>query len=125
MSIPGVQLDAALVETNIVRFTVEQKLMKNLKIDYFGIKDKMKEEHKILCNAGFHNDNIRFVTHRDVNRQDCENALKAIRQILTPVAPITPAKASPNKTAKDSKKAAQDSSSSSSSDVEKESKKAT
>lgn len=97
--------------------------MKNLKIDYFGIKDKMKEDHKILCNAGFHNDNIRFVTHRDVNREDCEHALKAIRQILTHVAPSAPVKAQPKKAAKDSKKAAKDSSSSSSSDEEKEGKK--
>jgi threonine aldolase len=91
-------LDAALVETNIVRFIIEPKLMKSLKIDYFGIKDKMKEEHKILCNAGFHNDNIRLVTHRDVNRKDCENALVALKQILTP--PVAFVKAEAKKAVK-------------------------
>jgi len=107
-------LDVALVETNIVRFTIEPKLLRSLKIDYFGIKEKMKEEHKILCNAGFHNDNIRLVTHRDVNRKDCENAIAALKQILTP--PVGFVKSEAKRAAKAAKKPA---SSSSSSDDEK------
>lgn len=104
-------MNAAIVETNIVRFTIEPTLLRSLKIDYFGIKEKMKEEHKILCNSGFHNDNIRLVTHRDVNRKDCEKAIVALKKVLTP--PTAPIKSEAKRATKAAKKPASSSSSSS------------
>ena len=43
---------------------------------------KLKEEYNVLCNPGFANDNVRFVTHRDVSRAQCEHALASIKTIL-------------------------------------------
>ena len=66
--IPGIIIDPKTVETNILYFTFENELKKKIGLDYRGFMFKMKEEHNILCNAGFNNDYIRFVTHRDVSR---------------------------------------------------------
>jgi len=39
-------------------------------------------EHNVLA-AGIDPDNMRFVTHLDVSREDCEAALEAIRSICS------------------------------------------
>ena len=54
---------------------------KRIKLDHFGFAKAMAEEG-VLCNPGFANDYIRFVTHRDVNRKDCETAIKAVKSIM-------------------------------------------
>ena len=70
--IPGLVIDPLSVETNILRFEFDAKTKRRLKTDYVKFVGRLKEEEKILCNAGFANDNIRFVTHRDVSRKQCE-----------------------------------------------------
>ena len=80
--VPGILIDPALVETNIVRFEIEPTLLKKLRMDYYGVADRLKDEYEILCNAGFSNDNIRLVTHRDVNRKDCEKVIKSLKSML-------------------------------------------
>ena len=82
--IKGVELNPADVETNIVRFTIDAKLLKNLKLDYIKIAGKLREDHDILLNAGFRNDWLRIVTHRDVSRKHCESLVKALNTMLTP-----------------------------------------
>ena len=57
------------METNILRFEFDQKTKRRLKTDYKKFAGQLKEEEHILCNAGFANENIRFVTHRDVSRE--------------------------------------------------------
>ena len=78
----GVKINPKTVETNILYFTFEPELMERLKIDYRGFATKMKEQEGILCNAGFLNDYIRFVTHRDVSRKECEKAIKAVKKLI-------------------------------------------
>ena len=56
--------------------------MRRLKLDYRKFAGLLRDDHNILCNAGFANDNVRFVTHRDVSRDQCEKALKAVKTIL-------------------------------------------
>ena len=55
--------------------------MEKMKLDYRGFSTKMKENEDILCNAGFNNDYIRFVTHRDVSREACEKAIRAVKNL--------------------------------------------
>ena len=80
--IPGIQIEPELVETNILRFTVEPKPRKRGGVDYRKFVGRLREEHQVLCNAGFANDNVRFVTHRDVSREHCEKALKAVKSLI-------------------------------------------
>ena len=77
--IPGVRIDPSIVETNILRFTFEPETQARMGLDYRDFSLKLKEEHDVLCNAGFNNEYIRFVTHRDVSREMCERAIKAVR----------------------------------------------
>ena len=67
--IKGIRIDPVSVETNILRFEFEDSLMKKMRCDYHQFAARLKEEENILCNSGFANDNIRFVTHRDVSRE--------------------------------------------------------
>ena len=79
---PGILIDPSIVETNILRFTVAPKVMRRLKCNYRQFVGKLSEDHGVLCNAGFANDNVRFVTHRDVSRKQCEQALKAVKTLI-------------------------------------------
>ena len=54
-----------------------------MKLDYFGFNNKLKEEKQILANASFKNDFIRLVTHRDVQRKECEKIVKAIKELTS------------------------------------------
>ena len=67
--IPGIEIDPTVVETNILRYHIEKKALKRIKCDYKKFVGRLKEDHGVLCNAGFANDNVRFVTHRDVSRK--------------------------------------------------------
>lgn len=77
--IEGVIVNEKEVETNILRCRLEPELIQKLEIDYRGLSAKMRHEYSVLCNPGFGNDYIRFVTHRDVSRQDCEHTVKALK----------------------------------------------
>lgn len=78
-SIPGIVIDPSTVDTNIVRFKIEDKALKRAKLDHDGIKFKLKEDHQILCTSGFHNNNIRLVTHRQATRPHCEKVLVVLK----------------------------------------------
>lgn len=80
-TIKGVVIDPAIVETNIIRFSFEPRVLKNLKTDYFGIGDRLKAEN-ILINVNVKNDGLRAVAHRDVSRPDFEKLVSAIKTIL-------------------------------------------
>jgi len=76
--IPGVQLDPNIVETNILRFSVDQE-----NLERAGAKDhnqfsSILKNHGILC-RDFGNTCIRMITHRDISRQDCETAVNAFK----------------------------------------------
>ena len=66
--IEGVIVNPAEVETNILRFRFEPRIMKRMRCDYHGFVARLREEESILANSGFGNDYVRFVTHRDVSR---------------------------------------------------------
>ena len=50
-------------------FSFDEKVMKRMRCDYFGLVTRLREEENILCIPGFANDSLRFVTHRDVSRE--------------------------------------------------------
>ena len=70
-AIPGVRIDAARVETNIVIFEVD---------DAFALVGALHEAGVEVTPLG--PDRIRMVTHLDVDRAGCELALAAIRDTL-------------------------------------------
>ena len=70
--IKGILVNPAEVETNILRFRFEPSLMKKMRCDYHQFVARLREEESILANSGFANDYVRFVTHRDVSREQCE-----------------------------------------------------
>lgn len=41
-SIPGIQIDASKIETNIVRFKIADKTLKRIKLDHDGVKIKLR-----------------------------------------------------------------------------------
>jgi threonine aldolase len=73
-SIPGIQLDPAKVETNIVIFGFDHPK--------YSIKEflaKMKEQAVLaLATTG----GIRFVTHKDVGDEDVDRAINAFQKLL-------------------------------------------
>lgn len=75
-------VEPELVETNILRFTVKPSVMRKMKLDYRKLSARLREEHLVLCNAGFANDNVRFVTHGDVSTEQCKKAVKAVKTVL-------------------------------------------
>ena len=81
-SIPGVIIDPSIVETNILRFTIRPTYLRKLKLDYRGVSARLKQDYNVLLNAGFANDNLRMVTHRDVSRAQCEQAVMAVKDLL-------------------------------------------
>ena len=84
-TIEGVLIEPELVETNILRFRFKNDVFKRMKLtDYRGFVGRLKEEDQILANAGFANDYVRFVTHRDVSQAQCETVIKAVKRIVNP-----------------------------------------
>jgi threonine aldolase len=73
--IAGVRLNVSRVETNIVIFEVTKK----------GAPEVVQGllERQILASA-IGPKHIRFVTHMDVDRTDCESAIAAMQQIFSP-----------------------------------------
>ncbi len=74
-SLPGIVIDLARVQTNIVIFTVKRK-----DLDAPGLIVKLAE-HGIKAFA-ITPDSIRMVTHKDVNRAGILRTLEVLRTIL-------------------------------------------
>ena len=74
--IPGIKLDPAKVQTNILIFDVSGTRMTSAEIS------KKLAERGVLAN-GVNAELMRFVTHCDVNRADCEKAMDAMKSICT------------------------------------------
>jgi threonine aldolase len=72
--IPGIQIDPARVVTNILVFDISGTGMNTAEFSQkLGAK-------KVLAN-GINPEQMRFVTHMDVNREDCQRALDVIQTI--------------------------------------------
>ncbi len=76
-SVPGVEIDLATVETNIVVARLSGG-------DSAGFAAEMKRQGVIVSVIGV--DTVRFVTHCDVSREDCERAVEVAVGVLAPVA---------------------------------------
>jgi threonine aldolase len=74
-SIPGVKIDAATVETNILVFELTGSSPNALEVT------RRLAERNVLA-SGIGAQQMRLVTHMDVDRQGCEQALEAMRSIL-------------------------------------------
>jgi threonine aldolase len=72
--VPGIRIDLETVQTNIVIFDVSGTGM--LANDIIG---KLKERN-VVCGS-VNPQTIRFVTHLNVSRKDCEQALKAMESV--------------------------------------------
>jgi threonine aldolase len=73
--LPGIKLDASRVQTNIVIFEIVNDLES-------PDVTKRLAERQILA-SGIGPKHIRFVTHMDVSRSDCEQALAAMQEIFS------------------------------------------
>ena len=72
--IPGVKIDRRKVATNILVFNISATGMSTAEFS------RKLAERNVLA-AGIDPENMRFVTHMDVSREDCETALQAIQEI--------------------------------------------
>lgn len=82
-STPGIVVSPELVETNILRFKIEPEVLKKMKTDYHGFVGRLREEYGVLANSGFANDYVRFVTHRNISRADCEKVIKVVKSMTS------------------------------------------
>jgi threonine aldolase len=73
-TIPGIAIDPAMVESNIVIFDVSALAVKPAEISA-----RLKAEG-VLMNA-INDRQMRAVTHYDVTREDCENAIAILRRV--------------------------------------------
>jgi threonine aldolase len=73
--LPGVSLDLATVQTNIVIFRLEEGLP-----DGTAIVARAKEEGVLVSALGLRT--VRAVTHLDVSREDCERAADRLAAII-------------------------------------------
>jgi threonine aldolase len=74
-SIPGCTIDLATVQTNIVIF---RPLTRTAADVVAGLKAR-----GVLCGTASAEE-VRFVTHRDVDRTACKSAIEALRRVLRP-----------------------------------------
>ena len=75
--IPGIRADAAAVETNIVIFDVSGTGLPSAEIS------ARLRERGVLIN-GINERQMRAVTHYDVDRAGCEQAVEALQEIVEP-----------------------------------------
>jgi threonine aldolase len=75
--IPGIKIDAAKVVTNILFFDVSGTGLTAYEIS------KLLAAQGVLANAT-NAQNIRMVTHLDVDRAGCERALTVLREVVAP-----------------------------------------
>jgi len=76
---PGVRIDPASVQTNIVVFDVSSAGMPT------GAISSALKQRGVLLNA-INERQMRAVTHYDVSREDCTRAVEALAEVLAPVA---------------------------------------
>lgn len=69
--IPGITIDPRVVQTNILIFDISGTGITTAEMA------KRMAGHNVLC-SGVNPQVMRFVTHRDVSRADCERALEAV-----------------------------------------------
>jgi threonine aldolase len=72
---PGVQLDLAKVQTNIVIFDTSKTTVSPV-----VLVDKLAERG--VLGGAIDQARVRLVTHRDVSRNDCERAVSILREVL-------------------------------------------
>jgi threonine aldolase len=72
---PGVQLDLAKVQTNIVIFDTSKTT-----VSPAVLVDKLAERG--VLGGAIDQARVRLVTHRDVSRNDCERAVSILREVL-------------------------------------------
>lgn len=72
--IPGIKIDPKKAVTNILVFNISGTRMNTADFS------RKLAERNVLA-AGIDPENMRFVTHMDVSREDCQTAMEAIRQI--------------------------------------------
>ena len=72
--LPGVKLDLSTVQTNIVFFSVPGS-----EAEFPDWQQRLKEQNVLAMALG---PRWRFVTHHDVDEQDCERALAAFRGLV-------------------------------------------
>ncbi|HET6936365.1 MAG TPA: threonine aldolase family protein [Candidatus Angelobacter sp.] len=72
--VPGIKIDPKKVATNILVFNISGTGMNTADFS------RKLAERNVLA-AGIDSENMRFVTHMDVSRSDCEQALREIRSI--------------------------------------------
>jgi threonine aldolase len=72
-AVPGVAIDMATVETNIVIFTL---------VDGGAAEFVAALKAKGIASSAIGTHQVRFVTHFDVSREDCERAAKASVEVL-------------------------------------------
>jgi threonine aldolase len=73
-NIPGIKIDPAAVQTNIVIFDIS-----GTGIDSTQFTRRMAERNVLA--GGVNNELVRFVTHMDVDRGGCERALEVVTEI--------------------------------------------
>lgn len=73
--IPGISIDPKSVQTNILIFDVSGTGNNTTEMA------KRMAENNVLC-SGVNPKIMRFVTHRDVTRRDCEHALAAVEAMV-------------------------------------------
>lgn len=72
--LPGVQLDLATVQTNIIYFSVPGR-----EAQFPQWLERLKQQKVLAMTLG---NRWRLVTHNDVDAQDCERALSAFQSVL-------------------------------------------
>jgi threonine aldolase len=72
--IPGISINPAHVETNIVRYEIART---GLSSEEFSARLK---ERGVLANGAY--GQMRMVTHFDVSRKECEQAMEAVREAV-------------------------------------------
>ena len=75
----SLEVDLDVIETNMFRFKFK-KGFKKFKHDEFA--NMMRDDHGILMNYGHKNEAIRLVTHRDISREQIDQALKIFKKHL-------------------------------------------
>ena len=73
--IPGIQIDPAKVQTNIVIFDVGRT-----RFNAAQLVEKLGQRH--VLTGAVDGTRIRVVTHRDVSRADCEQAVRVIGEVV-------------------------------------------
>ena len=74
-TIPGVELDPEMVQTNIVVFDVSKT-----ELSAQEVVARLRRREVLANNIDGHR--VRLVTHKDVSRQDCLNAVEIMNEVL-------------------------------------------